>query len=494
MKTVNNNARISDKSMTRKVINGTGWSYLERFSVRIVALAVTIVLSRMLLPEHYGTMAVVTILIMIFDTLVEGGFGNALVQKKDSDDLDFNSICWLSIGLSILLYGLLYFAAPVISLFYKAEILTLMIRIMGVKLIFSAYNGVQLAYVQKQMIFHKSFFATLGSKVFAGALGVFLALNSYGVWALVVQYLINTVIDTIIFTFLLPWKPQFTVSFKRIRSLWRYGGKLLVSSLISTTKENVVILLIGKQFSSNALAYYNQGQNYPIMVVSDIMESFAKVIFPVFSQKPEQIKRMMKKALSISSYFMMPMIIGLFAVAENFVEVLLTEKWLPCVPYLRIFCLVCIGRTISNIFQKALLALGKSNIILYHGIITAAINIFMVLMAIFYFQDVILLAWSYAMVSIVGTGYYIIVAKRYCKYTVKDFCGDYLVSFGLSVIMGVIVFSVNLFDFSSYLKLLIQVLAGGLFYLGISFLTHNKNLCYILALLKSFKQNKVDQQ
>ena len=238
------------------------WTYAEKFLAQGITLLVSIILARILDPDQYGTIAIVTVFITIGDALVTGGFGNALVQKKNSSDLDFNSICWLSLFVAVILYGILFISAKEIANFYDANILVPVIRVMGIKFIFSAINSIQQAYVQKQMMFKKFFFATLGGTLFSGVFGIAMALSGYGVWALVGQYLSNTVINTLILAITIKWKLKFQISWKSIKELWKFGSKMLASTIVYTVKDNIRSLIIGKKFTSADLAYYNQGNRF----------------------------------------------------------------------------------------------------------------------------------------------------------------------------------------------------------------------------------------
>ena len=263
------------------------WTYAEKFLAQGITLLVSIILARILDPDQYGTIAIVTVFITIGDALVTGGFGNALVQKKNSSDLDFNSICWLSLFVAVILYGILFISAKEIANFYDANILVPVIRVMGIKFIFSAINSIQQAYVQKQMMFKKFFFATLGGTLFSGVFGIAMALSGYGVWALVGQYLSNTVINTLILAITIKWKLKFQISWKSIKELWKFGSKMLASTIVYTVKDNIRSLIIGKKFTSADLAYYNQGNRFPALLVTNIVESLGTVIFPVLSMEQD---------------------------------------------------------------------------------------------------------------------------------------------------------------------------------------------------------------
>lgn len=460
-------SNATTKKSKSKVLFGIIWSYAERFSVQIVSLLVSIVLARILEPSHYGILAIVTVFINIGDALVTGGFGNALVQKKDATDTDFHSICWLSMGISLILYAIIFITAPFIAIFYDMASLTLIIRVMGIRFIISAFNSIQLAYIQRKMQFKLSFIASLIGVVISGVAGVVMALTGFGVWALVAQNLSQVIITTLILFALVNWKPRAVFSTASVRTMWGFGSRILFSTLTYTIKDNIRSLVVGKAFTSNDLAFYNQGKKYPSLLVNDIVDSLGKVLFPVFSEQQdnvEQSKQMMRKSIRMTSFILLPLIFGLIAVSHDFVLVLLTEKWLPCVPYLSILCLVYITRPMSTIFQKAILAIGKSGVNLAHEVITSVITILLIILAVFLYRSVQLIAWSYVIVAIAGTLFFAYFIRRDYSYSIREMCADYLPYLSLSLIMCAVVYAVRFLSIGSLLTLTIQIIVGILVY------------------------------
>lgn len=480
----------SNKSKAGQIFSGVLWSYGERFLAQLVTLVVSIVLARILSPNHYGIIAIVTVFITICDALVTGGFGNALVQKKNATKLDFDSICWFSLGIAAVLYIILFISAPMISLVYEVDILVPVTRILGIKVLFSAFNSVQQAYVQRKMLFKKFFFATLGGTISSAIVGIVLALNGAGVWALVAQYLTNSIIDTVILFVSIDWKPSLHVSRKSIVELWGFGSKLLASTMVFTFKDNIRSLLIGKVFSSSDLAYYNQGKKYPALLVTDIVESLGKVLFPVFSEKQTDIielKLMMRKSVRLSSYVLTPCIIGLIAVADTFVSVILTDKWLPCVPYMRILALVYLTRPLSTVFQRALLAIGKSSINLFQELVTSITTLFLVIIATFGFQSIELIAWSYVLVMVLGVIIFAYFTKKYIGYKYREMMSDFVQSLIMSIVMGIVVVIIGQIQVANFLKLLLQIMGGIVIYIVISIL----NKCESYLIIKKFRSRKM---
>lgn len=459
----NNNNSASGK----KVLSGIAWSYAERMTAQVVALVVSVVLARILDPEHYGILAIVTVFTSIADALVTGGLGNALIQKRDADNVDFNSICWVSILLALGLYGILYVGAPAISVFYEMEELTLVTRVLGLRVLFSAFNSIQQAYVQKRMMFRKYFWASLSGAVVSAVIGIGMALSGAGVWALVAQNLSLTIISTFVLFVMIDWKPGLRCSMASVKSMWGYGIKMLLSTMTYTVKDNIRSLVVGKYFTSETLAYYNQGKKYPALLVSDVVESIGKVLFPVLSNRQDDLqenKKLMRVSVRMSSFILLPLILGLLAVSDTFVSFLLTDKWMDAAPYMRILCLVYITRPMSTVFQKALLAIGRSNVNLVHEIFTSVLTLLLIVVAVL-MESVEFIAWSYVIIAIAGTGFFAVFVSRDYGYSIAQILGDYLPALVLSGIMCGAVWMMGGLQMHVALKLVAQVAVGAVIYL-----------------------------
>lgn len=241
------------KTENKKIISGIGWAYAERLAAQIVTFVVSVVLARLIAPDAFGMIAIVMTFINICDALTIGGFGNALVQKKDADNRDFNTICWVSIGVALFLYILLFAFSGSIEHFYNMNGLGIVIKVMGIRVIVSAFNSVQQAFVQRKMQFKKFFYATLGGTLASAVVGIGMALAGLGIWALVGQYMTNSIINTIALFFIIQWKPAFEFSLKSLKELWNFGLKMLLSTLTYTAKDSIRSLIIGKKYTSSEI-------------------------------------------------------------------------------------------------------------------------------------------------------------------------------------------------------------------------------------------------
>ncbi len=289
----------------KSLVNNFVWRFLERTGAQGVTFLVQIILARILDPEVYGTIALVTVFTTIMQVFIDSGLGNALIQKQDADDLDFSSVFYFNMIMCCFLYLLMFFSAPYISAFYNNTELTPVIRVLSLILIISGVKNVQQAYVSRTMQFKRFFFATIGGTIGAAVVGIILACCGFGVWALVVQQLFNTMVDTLILWITVKWRPKMMFSFKRLKKLFSYGWKLLASSLLNTIYTDIRQIIIGKLYTSKDLAFYNRGQQLPKLITNNINASIDSVLLPSMSQvqdNRERVRAMTRCAIKTSTY------------------------------------------------------------------------------------------------------------------------------------------------------------------------------------------------
>ena len=454
-----------------KIASGFLWAYGEKIAAQGIALIVTAILARLIDPKNYGIVSIVMIFIEFGDIFVTGGFGSALVQKKEIDNLDLNTTFVLSFIMGWVIYFLLFFFAPVIAEFFSIRELTKIIRIMGLRLPLAAINTVQHASIQRNMEFKKFFFSTLSGTVISAVVGVAMALKGYGVWALAGQYLTNTVIDTLVLLVIGEWKPKIQISIFRVKHILSYGWKILAQRFVYTLTNNIQSLVIGKQFDSEELAFYNNGIKIPVAILSNIYDTMAKVFFPAFSKEQNQndnLKAMMRQAIKTASFLLAPISIGLFAIAKPLVFVLLTEKWRKSIPFLQIYCLRYMSRPFTTMVQQAILAQGRSDIILKIEIVLNVCMLGSLYVAAFLMQNVIMIAAGTLLAVFVSVAIYIFLAKKIFEYTLYEQIKDVFYSYFCAAIMGILVYLESHFIRNYAVLLIIQVISGGMIYIGLT--------------------------
>ena len=288
----------------KNVVNNFIWRFAERCGAQAVTLIVSIVLARILTPGDFGTVSLVMVFTTIMQVFVDRGLGTALIQKKDADDLDFSSVFYFNFAVCLILYAVMFMAAPLIAGFYNDTSLILIIRVISLTIIISGVKGIQQSYVSRNMLFKRFFFATLGGTIFSAFLGIGMAYAGCGVWSIVAQQLSNTAIDTLILWVTVKWRPKKLFSWKRLKGLLSYGWKLLISSLLDTVYNNLRNLIIGKIYTSADLAYYNQGDKFPKVIVTNINASIDSVLLPSMAGEQDhrdRVKSMTRRAIKTNT-------------------------------------------------------------------------------------------------------------------------------------------------------------------------------------------------
>ena len=475
----------------QNVVSNLIWRFMERCGSQLVALVVQIVLARLLAPELFGVVAKVTIVTSILLVFVDSGMANSLIQKKDPDDLDYSSVFFFNVAFCLVLYVLLFFAAPWLARFYKNDSLTAIFRVLGLSIVVAGVKNVQQAYVSKTLQFKRFFFSTLGGTLFSAAVGIAMAYMGYGVWALVAQQLSNVTVNTAILWLTVGWRPKLMFSLQRLRSLLSYGWKLLASGLLDTVYNKLREILIAVFYTDADLAYYNRGNSLPNLLVENINSSIDSVLLPVLSDQQdnrERVREMTRRAIRVSSYVMMPLMMGLAVCAEPLISLLLTDKWLPCVPYLRIFCFSYAFYPLHTANLNAIKAMGRSDMFLTLEIIKKLIGVAVLAVTVRY--GVYAMALSLLFTSVVSQIINAWPNRKLLDYSYLQQLKDMLPSMLLSCAMGLCVYPVQLLGMSAWLTLPLQVLVGVAVYVALSAIFRLDSFMYILSTAKRLLRRK----
>jgi len=470
----------------QSVASSLFWSYGERFFTQIVALVVSIILARLLSPENYGTISIVMIFITLCEAVISGGFGKAIIQKKDADELDADTMFCCSMAISAFLYGILFLAAPWIARFYQSDVICPILRVLGLQLLASGAHNILAAWIQKQMLFRKFFVASFFGTMLSAVIGISLACLGAGAWALVAQSLTNIFVDTIVLLFTSDWRPKLRFSYERAKSLLSYGSKVLLTTIVFTIENNLRSLIIGKQFGSADLAYYDQGKKFPNLLVSDIYSSLSNVIFPVLSLHQDdfqQLKQLFRQTIRIGIYLLSPLLIGLIAVAESFIGAILSDKWLPCVPYLQILTLVFLPRPFSTTCQQSILSVGRSDIYLKIISATTVVSILTLVYAVFSLESVLWVALGRLFAECVSLCLFSGYSKKLFGYELKEQLSDTLPGCLLAALMGLLTHCIPLLFNSYWFTLIVQILFGATFYILASWLLQVDSFVYLIRML-----------
>ena len=473
------------------VISNFIWRFAERVGAQLVAFIVSIVLARILDPDAYGIVALITVITVIMQVFVDSGLGNALIQKKDADNLDFSTVFYTNIAFCSVLYIVLFFWAPFIASFYRDATLIPYIRVLGLTVLISGIKNVQQAYVSRNMLFKKFFFSTLGGTIAAGIVGIIMAVMGAGVWALVAQQVINLTIDTIILWITVKWRPELKFSFERLKGLFGFGWKLLASALIDTVYTNIRQLIIGRMYSSANLAQYNRGRQFPNLIVQNVNTSIESVLLPAMSHEQDDkdhVRSMTRRSIKTSTYIMAPLMMGLAFIGEPLIDLVLTDKWLPCVPFMRIFCITFMFYPIHTANLNAIKALGRSDLFLKLEIWKKVVGMVALLSTMWISVEA--MAYSLLATSVCSQIINSWPNKKLLAYGYAQQLKDIIPGITLAVFMGCCIYPIQLLGLNNILTLCIQVPLGILIYLTGSIIFKMESFLYLSNIAKSYIMNR----
>ena len=483
------NNQALESEYKKKAISGTIWKFLERFIAQGVTLIVSLVIARILSPEDYSVVSLVTIFFLFANVIISGGLNTALIQKKNSDIEDYSSVLHVSLIISIAIYFILFLTAPFIAKAFNDSSITLIIRIMGLSLPITAIKSIWCAYIYSNLLFKKFFFATLGGTLVSAFVGIYLALKGYGPWALVAQQMTNTIIDTLILIFTARLKIVFRINFKKFGVLFRYGWKIFLSNLIATSYSEISPLIIGIKFSKVDLSFYTKGRSFPQLISQSTTTSLSSVLFPILSKVQYDKKKVLdytRKYMQLASYVVFPIMLGFFAVADNFVDSILTAKWAQTVYYIRLFCLVSMFDVVAVGNCETIKAIGRSGVYLVMEIIKKSLYLVTIFLFVFFADRPEVLAISAIVCTIIQITVNIIPNRKLIDYRYHLQAIDLLPNLFFAAIMCTAVYFIGYININSVFLLVIQIFAGIIIYIGLSLLFKNKSFIFIYSSSKSF--------
>lgn len=470
-------AAENNENGNRKIISGLLWKLLELGGTQGIQLVVSIILARILSPEEFGTISLIIIFITIANTFVQSGFATSLVQKKDVYDDDYSSVLWVSLLFAAVMYAVLFFAAPFIAEYYSVPVLTSLIRVTGIILFPGALVSIQTSYVSRNMQFNKLFTGSLVSVIVSGAVAIIMAASGFGVWAMSAQQIVYYFIMMFVMLIIISWKPKFVIVFSRVKEFFSFGWKILTAGLIDTIWTNVYGLVIGKRFSTAELGGYNRGEQFPKLIATNLGAAVQAVMLPVYSKSQDNkddLKSLLQATVKYSSFVLLPMMAGLAAVARPMISLLLTDKWLFCVPYLQILAVSYAFYPIHTANLQAINAQGRSDLFLKLEIIKKISGILFLIIGLRFgiIAMLILKTVNEVICAVINSH----PNKKLLGYGFISQIKDILPEIISSAIMYAAVFAVTLSKLNGAILLLIQIITGIAVYLLMSLLINRKTL------------------
>lgn len=476
----------------KKILSGLIWKFGERFGVQVSLFVLQIVLARILDPEHYGVLSMMLIFTTLANVFIQRGFNTSLIQNKDVTEEDYSSVFWVTMTVATALYVVLFFCAPLIATFYNMPDLVAPFRVLCLVLFPGALNSIQLAKTSRKMDFKKVFRSNLLAIAISGTAGIVAALLGAGLWALVLQKLLNVLIACLVMWFSVKWRPRLIFNVSRVKVLFGYGWKILISGLIDTLYQDLRSLVIGKKYSADMLGYYNRGKQFPHFIINSIDAAVKGVLLPALStyqNEKEKLKTMMRTSITLSAYIIFPMMAGLAGVAEPLVRILLTDKWLPCVPYMQIYCFTLALHPVHSCNLQAINALGRSDVFLKLEVVKKVLGVGTLVVAVFSFDSPVAIAMTGVITGLIGSFLNALPNKKLVGYSYAQQIRDIYPALLLSAVMLVLVRAVLLLNLGNVLTLLIQIIVGAVSYISLSALFKVKAFHQLLGMLRR-KQKK----
>lgn len=475
-----------------KIAKSFFWKLLERISSQGVGFVVQIILARILLPEDFGSLAIIVAIIRYATIFVSSGITTTVIQKKGLDRTDLSTLMTYTLGMAGFFYIILFFIAPLIASYYNAPILQPTLRVLAVNLFLIGINAVQTGLLQRQMCFRQLFVRTMIAAPLAGAIGIFMALNGFGLWALVIHALSNQALVIVIMSFDKDCRIPLGFSFKRLRQIFPFTSKIMLTFATSGLFDLFRTTLIGKKYSREDLAYYDKGLTYSSYVTMLVDQSISSVLLPAFSRKQDSIetlKCMARRSVKVTSFLMIPILVAVAVMAKPLIAVLLTQKWLPCVPFLVIYCFLRMTGPILNIDKQVFYALGKSGVNLYYEIALFVCNFIALFIAIKI--NVLAIAVGALIVEMLGTLGIFIVSSKIYDYKLRERFLDMWKPILGSIVMSSALLGISLIGLSYLSTLCIQIVVGITVYYLMAKITKDDNLDYCLSIVKEMlRRNK----
>ncbi len=468
-------------SLKQKVVKGFAWALLERFSMQGISFFISMILARLLTPGDYGTIALLMIFISLSQVFVDSGFGTALIQKKDATEEDFNSVFYLSLVTSTLIYGLLFCLAPWVARFYETPELVSLLRFLGLTLIFNAISSIQGAELNRKLLFNLSFRISLISLFATASTGIVLAYLGYGPWALAWSTMAGTIVGVVTRWYFIAWRPKLMFCWQSVKTLFAFGWKMAVSALLDVGYRDLSSLLIGKFYSKDDLAFVNRGRALPQLAMDSINSTLGRVAFPALAQvqdKREVVRETMRRMITTSTFFVFPLMTGCAVCASSLIPLLFGDQWLPAIPYVQLSCFSFALWPFHTINLQAIMALGRSDLFLTLEIIKKVIGLIAILSTVCYG-----VWWMIAIGAFVTGPMSVIINswpnRKLLNYTIRMQLRDVLPSALLCGAMAGAILSLACLSLPNWGILLIQIPCGMLVYFFLAWLFHVGPLCTI---------------
>jgi teichuronic acid exporter len=439
-------------NLRNKAISGVKWTFVQQLSVQSVNFIVQIILARLLMPEEFGLLAMVVVVVAIGQTLTDSGMTSSLIRIKNPTDLDYSTVFITNLVISVFIYSIVYLIAPIIAQFYKQDILVSVIRILAISFVVRAIFAVHIAKLTKEMNFKLIMTLQLPSSLLAGIVAVFLAYEGYGVWSLVWLSLLQAILSAILNWSFIGWRPQFIFSKECFRNHFTFGYKLTISGLLNTLYDNSYRIIIGKYYSAATVGFYNLAETMRLFPVHQINVVVGKVTYPLFASinnDDVRLKAVYKVSMKLVLLIVIPLMLTLILLAEEGFRLIFGEHWLPAVPLFQILALASIIRPISSFNLNILKIKGRSDLFLKLEIVKKTLGILAIIIGLYFgLTGLVIASVMHFTVTVLIDVYY---SGNLISYSIKEQLGDFKNLFYIGAFVLIIVFILKTYT-ENYLK------------------------------------------
>ena len=366
------------KSLKHKAAAGMIWTALQKYSTMFIQFISGIILARLLTPFDYGCIGMLSIFMVLAEAFIDGGFGSALIQKKRPTQEDYSTIFWFNIGMSVLLYAVLYVSAPAIARFYEIPLLCDVLRVQGIILFIYAFNIIQRNQLRKKLNFKVLSIITISTSIIALTVTIIMAYHGYGVWALVAQHLLTALIPALVFWFYIKWRPIWTFSWQAFRELFSFGFYMFLTNLLNQFGQQLQGLLIGKMYNPATMGYYSKAHSTEKLASNSISSVMMQVTYPLYAEVQDdkkQLANIIKRITMTISYIIFPIIFILLLCAKPIFLLLYSDRWLPSVPYFQVLCIAGLAACLQSVNNNAIAAVGKSKAMFVWTVVKRSVGI-----------------------------------------------------------------------------------------------------------------------
>lgn len=476
----------------KKVVSSLAYKFIERLSVKGIAFAVGIILARLLAPEYFGILAILMVFINLSQTIVQSGFNTALVQSKNVTAKDYSTVFYICILLAAIMVLILNLFAPIISYFYNTQELILPLRVLSIVLVIGAFNSIQVVILQRSMRFKETMYCSLITTIFAGIAGIYMAYRGFGLWTLVWYNIIHTILSCITMAYYVRWFPKLEFSVNRMKDLFSYGWKMLISALLCSLYNDMRSLIIGKMFTTADLAYYNRGQQYPDIVANTLDNSIQSVMFPVMSKEQDNKKKfvaVLSRTVSIGTFIIVPLMFWMATISKPFVEMLLTDKWLPCVEYMQLLSIGFASIPMTSSCLVALKSTGRSDIYMKLEFVRRIIMLLVLLISVFIFKTVVAIAIGFVISSWIDVIVISIPIKRLLGYGIRQQLRNVWKTIIGSLILFVCCYSCLSLQLNNFTMITMQGVVAIIVYIACSKILKNEGYTYLIQMIRRSKND-----